>query len=99
MRLPLDEKQNLLATLDPVARLTRVDALMMNLSVLPPSPALEATRRRALDHANERKYQYATLEHLLLALIDVPMLPPCLSSARPILAHYKLLCSIISITS
>jgi ATP-dependent Lon protease len=70
MRLPLDEKQNLLATLDPVARLTRVDALMMNLSVLPPSPALEATRRRALDHANERKYQYATLEHLLLALID-----------------------------
>ena len=70
MRLPLGEKQNLLATIDTVARLTRVDALMMNLSVLPPSPALEATRRRALDHANERKHQYATLEHLLLALID-----------------------------
>jgi ATP-dependent Lon protease len=70
MRLPLGEKQNLLATADPVARLARIDALMMNLSVLPPSPALEATRRRALDYANERKHQYATLEHLLLALID-----------------------------
>ena len=70
MRLRLGEKQNLLATIDPVARLTRVDALMMNLSVLPPSPALEATRRRALGYANERKHQYATLEHLLLALID-----------------------------
>ena len=70
MRLPLGEKQNLLATIDPVARLTRVDALMMNLSLLPPSPALEATRRRALGYANERKHQYATLEHLLLALIN-----------------------------
>ena len=28
------------------------------------------TRRRALDHANQRKHQYATLEHLLLALVD-----------------------------
>jgi ATP-dependent Lon protease len=70
MRLPLGEKQNLLAIADPVTRLTRVDALMTNLSVLPPSPALEATRRRALGYANERKHQYATLEHLLLALID-----------------------------
>jgi ATP-dependent Lon protease len=70
MRLPLGEKQNLLATIDPITRLTRVDALMMNLSVLPPSPALEATRRRALDYADQRKHQYATLEHLLLALID-----------------------------
>lgn len=70
MRLPLGEKQNLLATIDPITRLTRVDARLMNFSVLPPSPALEATRRRALDYADQRKHQYATLEHLLLALID-----------------------------
>jgi ATP-dependent Lon protease len=69
MKLPLSERQSLLATVDPVARLTRVDALM-NLSIPPLSPALEATRRRALDHASQRKHQYATLEHLLLALID-----------------------------
>lgn len=70
MRLPLGEKQDLLAIADPVARLSRVDALMMELSILPPSPTLEATRRRALGYANERKHQYATLEHLLLALTD-----------------------------
>jgi ATP-dependent Lon protease len=69
MKQPLSEKQKLLATLDPVARLTRVDALM-SLPVPPPLPALEATRRRALDYANQRKHQTATLEHLLLALID-----------------------------
>jgi ATP-dependent Lon protease len=52
-----------------VARLKRVDA-MMDRSALSVSPTLEATRRRALDYANQRKHQYATLEHLLLALID-----------------------------
>jgi ATP-dependent Lon protease len=69
MKLPLGEKQKLLATVDPVARLARVDALM-SLPVPPPSPALEATRRLAFGYANQRKHQYATLEHLLLALID-----------------------------
>jgi ATP-dependent Lon protease len=69
MVLPIRDKQNLLATLDPVIRLQRVDALM-DLSALPFSPALEATRRRAFDDANQRKHEYATLEHLLLALID-----------------------------
>jgi ATP-dependent Lon protease len=69
MVLPIRDKQNLLATLDPVIRLQRVDTLM-DLSALPFSPALEATRRRALDDANQRKHEYATLEHLLLALID-----------------------------
>jgi ATP-dependent Lon protease len=54
---------------DPVARLTRVDALMSH-SALPPSPTLEATKRRAFDYANQRKHKFATLEHLLLALID-----------------------------
>ena len=34
------------------------------------SRALEKTLRRALAIANERRHEYATLEHLLLALID-----------------------------
>ena len=34
------------------------------------STTLESTLHRALAHANQRKHQYATLEHLLLALID-----------------------------
>jgi hypothetical protein len=34
------------------------------------SPALESTLHRALANANQRKHEYATLEHLLLALID-----------------------------
>jgi ATP-dependent Lon protease len=67
--LPISVKQTLLATLDPVARLKQVDALT-DLSTLPFSPTLVATRRRALDYANQRHHQYATLEHLLLALID-----------------------------
>ena len=69
LALPMSVKQTLLATLDPVMRLTQVDALM-DLSSRPFSPVLQATRRRALDYATQRKHQYATLEHLLLALID-----------------------------
>jgi hypothetical protein len=34
------------------------------------SAELEATLHRALANANQRKHEYATLEHLLLALID-----------------------------
>ena len=34
------------------------------------SPQLEETLHKALGLANERKHEYATLEHLLLALID-----------------------------
>ncbi|HJT12242.1 MAG TPA: ATP-dependent Clp protease ATP-binding subunit ClpA [Dongiaceae bacterium] len=34
------------------------------------SPNLEQTLRRALAHANDRRHDYATLEHLLLALVD-----------------------------
>ena len=34
------------------------------------SPNLERTLHRALAAANERHHEYATLEHLLLALID-----------------------------
>jgi ATP-dependent Lon protease len=67
--LPMSDRQSLLATIDPVARLDRVVALL-DLSAPPPSAALEATRRRALGLANQRRNQFATLEHLLLALID-----------------------------
>ncbi|MBN8832170.1 MAG: ATP-dependent Clp protease ATP-binding subunit ClpA [Sphingomonadales bacterium] len=34
------------------------------------APALETTLHNALAHATERSHEYATLEHLLLALID-----------------------------
>jgi hypothetical protein len=34
------------------------------------STELEPTIRRALAHANKRKHEYATLEHLLLSLLD-----------------------------
>ena len=34
------------------------------------SPGLEQALRRAIDLANERRHEYATLEHLLLALTD-----------------------------
>ncbi len=34
------------------------------------SPNLEQTLHRALAHANERRHEYATLEHLLLALTE-----------------------------
>jgi ATP-dependent Clp protease ATP-binding subunit ClpA len=34
------------------------------------SPGLEQALRRAIDLANERRHEYATLEHLLLALVD-----------------------------
>lgn len=36
------------------------------------SKALEKTLHRTLGYANERRHEYATLEHLLLALIDDP---------------------------
>ena len=84
MPLPFGDKQSLLATLDPVARLERVDALLNNLKSAPPLPPaiaevvpgtrysaeLERTLHRALVYANQRKHEHATLEHLLLALID-----------------------------
>jgi ATP-dependent Lon protease len=78
--LPISDRQSLLATLDPVARLERVDALLNNLKngsspaeVAPKtrhSAELETTLHRAFGYANQRKHEYATLEHLLLALTD-----------------------------
>jgi ATP-dependent Lon protease len=67
--LPISDKQDLLATLDPVTRLERV-AAFLDVSVVPPSAALEATTRRALEFASQRRSHHATLEHLLYALID-----------------------------
>jgi ATP-dependent Lon protease len=65
----LKDRQGLLATLDPVTRLQHVHDLLGSPSI-PLSPAFGATRRRAMASATQRNHRYATLEHLLLALID-----------------------------
>jgi ATP-dependent Lon protease len=57
------DKQDLLATLDPVTRLQHVHDLLASPSI-PLSPAFEATRRRAMASATQRNHRYATLEHL-----------------------------------
>ena len=69
MTMGLEDRQGLLATLDPVTRLQHVHDLLASPSI-PLSPAFEATRRRAMASATQRNHRYATLEHLLLALID-----------------------------
>jgi ATP-dependent Lon protease len=69
LRLPIEERYSLLATLDPVIRLERVDALV-DLSARPFSPVFEGTKQRAIRFADQRNHQYVTLEHLLLALIE-----------------------------
>jgi ATP-dependent Lon protease len=69
MAVPLRDRQGLLATLDPVARLQRIETLL-NLPMIELSPIFAATRRRAMASATRRSHRYATLEHLLLALID-----------------------------
>ncbi|HZR86104.1 MAG TPA: LON peptidase substrate-binding domain-containing protein [Bradyrhizobium sp.] len=69
IRMPIEDRYGLLATLDPVTRLERLEALV-DLSARPLSPVFEATRRQALHYADQRSHQYATLEHFLLALID-----------------------------
>src|SRR5687768_6901820 len=59
------------------------------------SPNLEKTLQRALSYANERRHEYATLEHLLLALTDdqdaTSVLRACnveLQKLRTDLTHY-----------
>lgn len=69
MKLPVRDKYELLATLDPVNRLERIEALL-DLPQRPVSANYAVTLRKALNHADRRHHQYATLEHLLLALID-----------------------------
>lgn len=69
MKLPIADKYELLATLDPLKRLERIEALL-DQSQRPVSANYAATKRQALDHADRRRHQYATLEHFLLALIE-----------------------------
>ncbi|WP_234683617.1 LON peptidase substrate-binding domain-containing protein [Bradyrhizobium monzae] len=69
MKLSIKDKYELLATLDPMTRLERIEALL-NRPQRTVSADYAATIRRALDHADRRRHQYATLEHLLLALTD-----------------------------
>lgn len=69
MKLPIRDKYELLATLDPVKRLERIEALL-DLSQRPVSANYAATKRKALDLADRHHHQYATLEHFLLALIE-----------------------------
>jgi ATP-dependent Lon protease len=69
VKMPLGDRYSLLATLDPMMRLERVDRLI-DLSARPISPVFEATKQRAFHFANLRHHQYATLEHLLLALAE-----------------------------
>lgn len=69
LAIGLKGRRDLLAILDPVARLQRVHDLL-GMPSIPPSLAFEATRRRALASATQRNHLYATLEHLLLALVD-----------------------------
>ena len=81
MVLSVGDKQELLATLDPVRRLERIDALM-DAVTLRLSPAFEATRRRAIDYAKQRFHQFTTLEHLLLGLIDDTDAGPVLRACK-----------------
>ena len=69
LALGLKGGRDLLATLDPLARLRRVDDLL-GVPSIPSSSAFAATRRRAMASATQRNHLYATLEHLLLALVD-----------------------------
>ena len=68
--LPLRDKQVLLETIDAVARLRQVTALMDGASAPPPSAELERTLSRAVAEADQRQHGHATLEHLLLALTE-----------------------------
>jgi ATP-dependent Lon protease len=80
MKLPVKDKYELLALLDPVKRLEKIDSLL-DVSSRPLAPAYAATRRRALALADRRRHQYATLEHLLLALTEdgdaAPVMQAC----------------------
>ncbi|WP_407187495.1 LON peptidase substrate-binding domain-containing protein [Bradyrhizobium centrosematis] len=80
MKLPVKDKYELLAMLDPVKRLEKIDGLL-DVSSRPFGAAYAATRRRALALADQRRHQFATLEHLLLALTEdgdaAPLLQAC----------------------
>ena len=91
---PITDKQRLLATLDPIARLRAIDAMLQE-AAAGPSSEMAATLRRAMTHAEQRRYPYATCEHLLLALTEdkdaVAVLQACkidLGKLAEDLVHY-----------
>jgi ATP-dependent Lon protease len=80
MKLPVKDKYELLAMLDPAKRLEKIDGLL-DVSSRAFGAVYVATRRRALALADQRRHQFATLEHLLLALTEdgdaAPLLQAC----------------------
>ncbi|CCE02124.1 LON peptidase substrate-binding domain-containing protein [Bradyrhizobium sp. STM 3809] len=86
--LPLAHKYELLAVLDPVKRLELVEALL-DVTSRPLSSALQATRQRAIAHARDRRHRHATLEHLLLALIDDDSAAAVIKSCRASLKQLR----------
>jgi ATP-dependent Lon protease len=70
MVLSIRDKQAFLAAIDPRARLEKIHALMESAPEPARSAELTATLSRALAHADQHRHEHATLEHLLLALID-----------------------------
>ncbi|MDH6260671.1 LON peptidase substrate-binding domain-containing protein [Bradyrhizobium sp. BR13661] len=81
MKLPVKDKYELLAILDPVKRLEKIDGLL-DVQARPLAPAYDATRRRALFLADQRRHQFATLEHLLLALTEDSDAAPVLQASN-----------------
>ena len=71
LKMPMIDKYELLATLDPIARLQNRRAAR---PVGAPASPLSSRRRSSArpGEALQRRHQYTTLEHLLLALIDDP---------------------------
>jgi ATP-dependent Lon protease len=81
MKLPVKDKYELLAILDPVKRLEKIEGLL-DVPARPLAPAYDATRRRALTLADQRRHQFATLEHLLLALTEDGDAEPILQASN-----------------
>jgi ATP-dependent Lon protease len=88
MLMPLDHRKEVLTDLDPVARLQRISALL-DAPTTPLAPAFDTTRRRAMTLATRRNHRYATLEHLLLALLDDADASAVLQTAQADLATLK----------
>jgi ATP-dependent Lon protease len=88
VRLPLGHKYQLLAVLDPIKRLELVEALL-DLTARPVSAALRTTRQRAIAHARDRRHRYATLEHLLLALLEDNSAAAVISGCRASLKQLR----------
>ncbi|MBR0851416.1 LON peptidase substrate-binding domain-containing protein [Bradyrhizobium diazoefficiens] len=80
LKVPIKDRYELLATLDPVKRLEKIVS-RLDLTSRPFAPAYDATRRRALALADQRRHKFATLEHLLLALTEdvdaAPVIQAC----------------------